>query len=56
MNKFGGKSEVWNHFKQVAGSDSMCVGFLSASSAALVALFIKIILTISVVQTTWNCS
>ena len=28
LSKFGGKSEVWNHFKQVVGSDNICVGFV----------------------------
>ena len=27
LSKFGGKS-VWNHFKQVVGSDNICVGFV----------------------------
>ena len=43
MSKFGGKSEVWSHFKQVVGSDNMS-GLLSLLGVALVALFIKIIL------------
>ena len=29
MSKFGGKSEVWKHFKLVVGSDNICVGFVS---------------------------
>ena len=44
MSKFGGKSEVWNHFKQVVGCDNMCRLLSSALSAALVASFIKRIL------------
>ena len=28
LSKFGGKSEVWNHFKQVVGSDNICVCFV----------------------------
>ena len=28
LSKFGGKSEVWSHFKQVVGSDNICVGFV----------------------------
>ena len=28
LSKFGGKSEVWTHFKQVVGRDNMCVGFV----------------------------
>lgn len=29
LSKFGGKSEVWKHFKLVVGSDNICVGFVS---------------------------
>ena len=46
LSKFGGKSEVWNHFKQIMGSDNNVSALSSALSAALVALFIKIILNI----------
>ena len=28
LSKFGGKSEVWNHFKQVVASVNTCVGFV----------------------------
>ena len=46
LSKFGGKSEVWNHFKQIMGSDNNVSAWSSALSVALVALYIKIILNI----------
>ena len=45
VSKFGGKSEVWNHFKQVMGIDNICVGFVECiKCSTLVTLFIKAIL------------
>ena len=46
LSKFGGKSEVWNHFKQIMGSDNNVSALSSALSAALIALFFTIILNI----------
>ncbi|CAL8354895.1 unnamed protein product [Arctogadus glacialis] len=31
VSKFEGKSEVWTYFKQVVGSDNVCVGFVECS-------------------------
>ena len=37
LSKSGGNSEVWNHFKQVVGSDNICVGFVECKCGALLA-------------------
>ena len=36
LSKFGGKSEVWNHLKQVAGSDNICVSFVECGTCCII--------------------
>ena len=35
VSKFEGKSEVWTYFKQVMGSDNVCVGFVECSKCGM---------------------
>ena len=35
VSKFEGKSEVWTYFKQVVGSDNVCVGFVECSKCGM---------------------